>query len=640
MRRVASRHSPRQWRRLEWRPALLVAAVLLTYANSLSGPFVLDDQAAIVQNPSIRGSWLAALRSPAPDSPVAGRPVANLSFALNYAAGGLDVLGYHVVNIALHAACAWLAYLFLRLTLELPRVRAQVMLEPRTTAFAVTLVWAVHPLNSEVVNYLSQRTESLMAVCYLGSIVCSARAASTTRRRWTLAAVLICAVGTLCKESMATAPLVVMVYDRVFLFGSWRDALRSRWMLYVGLASSWAVLGAVLALSPRGAVAGFGSGVSPWTYLLNQALIITEYLRLSFWPDTLVAFYGWPMPLSIQDVWPQASFLVGLLLASVIALVRWPLVGFAGIWFFVTLAPASSIVPVATEVGAERRMYLPLLAVVAVVLVGATVVARRWRFGARAIVHAPSADVSRERLRIAGYTGLGAIVLALSVVTVARNREYRSALTLTRTIVERRPTAVGHHMFAEQLSLAGRAEEAVPHLQQALEGGNSRAGYLLGVIEFNRGDVDEAIARLDAFVKTAGVPRVPRWLEPPTDEILRARVALGLAFLQRRNWTRAEQEANAALAVAPRYVEAHAVRAHALFGQERWADAASAYETYVMARPVDVEALLNLGVSLVATERLPQALPIFRRAVTLAPSNARARRLLALAQEDAARGAR
>ncbi len=120
----------------------------------------------------------------------------------------------------------------------------------------------------------------------------------------------------LCKESMATAPLLVVLYDRVFLFDSWRDAVRSRWKFYAGLAVAWIVLAAVLLSNPRGDVAGFSSGVPVWTYLLNQAALIVEYVRLAVWPRALVAFYGWPQPLSLADVWPQAAVIVGLLVAT------------------------------------------------------------------------------------------------------------------------------------------------------------------------------------------------------------------------------------------------------------------------------------------------------------------------------------
>ena len=137
-----------------WRAAVIALAVAVTYANSLRGPFVIDDQAAIVQNEQIRRlSRLGDVLLPESESPVAGRPLVSLSFALNYAAGGLDVRGYHAVNIALHLACALLAFGLIRRTLELPRLRRHFDGSSSINlAFAAALLWAVHPLNSEVVE--------------------------------------------------------------------------------------------------------------------------------------------------------------------------------------------------------------------------------------------------------------------------------------------------------------------------------------------------------------------------------------------------------------------------------------------------------------------------------------------------------
>ena len=104
---------------------------------------------------------------------------------------------------------------------------------------------------------------------------------------------------------------------------------------------------------------GFSTGVSGWSYALNQCDMLAHYLRLAIWPRSLVLLYGEPRPLTLFAVWPSAVLIALLLGLTVLALVTRPMLGFLGAWFFVTLAPTSSVVPIATEVGAERRMYLP-----------------------------------------------------------------------------------------------------------------------------------------------------------------------------------------------------------------------------------------------------------------------------------------
>ncbi len=624
----------------------LAAAVTLTYANSLSGAFVLDDQAAIVQNPQIRDlSRLRDVLVPAPDSPVAGRPLASLTLALNHAAGGLDVRGYHVVNAGLHLACALFVLALVRRTAIRWNAVHAGRVDASRVSFAAALLWGVHPLNSEVVNYLSQRTESLMALCYLATLYAALRAAvpadgqildapgrDRNRTRWGVCAIAACLCGALAKESIATAPVIVVLFDRVFLFASWRAQWRARGWLYAGLAGAWLVVGAVVAAGSRAAVVGFSSGVSPWTYLLNQASVITTYLRLTVWPDALVAFYGWPQPMTLAGSAPYLAFLLVLLVATGMALWKWPPLGFLGAWFFITLAPASSIVPVSTEVGAERRMYLPLVAVAVLAALAIETVRRQGVHRARSPISARLAGVGALVIVLGGAT-------ALALVTVDRNAEYRTTLGLIQTIVERRPTPVAHHMLAEELARAGRPDEAMAPLRLAIAGGNTRARYPLGQILAGRGQHDDAIEQLEAFVRTYQPrhPPVPAWLEPPLTEVIPARFLLGRIYGARGEWNRSDEQARLILALVPGHVGAHRLLADSAFARRQWADAIQHYRAYLARQPHDVESQINYGIAHVAVERLDDAVAAFRRAAELDPSHARARELLALAETDRAR---
>ena len=152
--------------------AALVLLGSLAYANSLDGVFVIDDFYTIVDNPDIRTPWSASLvRSSWGESAVLGRPLTALTFSINYALHGLDVRGYHVGNIAVHLLCALTLFGLIR------RVRQSVVF-----AFVCASLWMLHPLNSEVVNYISQRTESMMALFYLLTIYASVRAHAACTR--------------------------------------------------------------------------------------------------------------------------------------------------------------------------------------------------------------------------------------------------------------------------------------------------------------------------------------------------------------------------------------------------------------------------------------------------------------------------
>src|ERR1051325_8264356 len=313
--------------------SLAVVAFAL-YANALAAPFVFDDDYAIVVNEQIR--HISTSLSPTErGSPLAGRPLVSLTFAVNYALGGLDPRGYRLVNIAIHVVNALLLFevvgraLTARQNEKAPRAAA-----PHTTAFPIAVMWMVHPLASEPIDYVSQRTELMMATFFLATLYC---------RGW--ASVLCCALGMACKETMVVAPIVVMLHDRVL-------GLRQQPRHYAALCATWLILIALLWSSPRGDSAGFaGASVSPWEYLLNQSAMIVRYLRLAFWPRDLVLDYGEPTHVTFQQVAPEFFIVAALLAATAVAFVRRPPLGFLGAWFFLTLAPTSSSMTTSTEVG-------------------------------------------------------------------------------------------------------------------------------------------------------------------------------------------------------------------------------------------------------------------------------------------------
>jgi protein O-mannosyl-transferase len=148
----------------------------LTYANALARPFMFDDMSAIVDNEQIRSLSDPRVLLPERERPVSGRPLVNLSFAVNYALGGLDSWGYHAVNLVTHVLCGVLLMAVVGDTLALPQMPAALREQADLLGFIVALFWLVHPLNSEVVAYVTQRTESMMAFFFLLTLYASTRA--------------------------------------------------------------------------------------------------------------------------------------------------------------------------------------------------------------------------------------------------------------------------------------------------------------------------------------------------------------------------------------------------------------------------------------------------------------------------------
>jgi tetratricopeptide (TPR) repeat protein len=486
-----------------------------------------------------------------------------LSLALNFAAGDLEARGYRVVNLALHLACALTLYGILRRTLERIDAPLQLAGSGARLATAIALLWLVHPLQTESINYISQRTETLMGFNFLMTIYCLLRGAESERFWWHGGAVLFSVLGMMSKEVMATAPILALLFDRTFLAGSFRLALRRRWGLYIGLAAGWLVLATQLWSDPHIGMVGF-SGLGWWQYAVNQFAVIAKYLKLICWPHPLLLDYGPPRPLSLAAVAPQAVLVVALLIAVVAALRYRPRIGFAGAWFFVILAPTSSFIPILTEVGAERRLYLPLASVVTLIVLAVDRLFRRR--GSRA--------GNRWRRGVGGLL-FGIVFAALVVATYHRNGEYRSARSIWQTVVDRFPeNHRGHNNLGVELAAAGQLDRALQHYREA--------------VRIYPGYAD-------------------------------ARINLGNALAVRRRWTAAVEQYRFALEVNPEIAELHYNLARALAATEQAPQAVDHYRKALRLDPRYVKAHNNLGATYLSTGQIDLAIEHLQAALRLDP---------------------
>lgn len=467
--------------------AALAAAIAIVYARALAGPFVFDDQTAIVGNTTLRAlAPLGDVLVQPPDLTISGRPLVALSLALNYAQAELDPRPYRATNALVHWLCALLVFGVLRRTLRSPRLAARFGPRADGLALAGAFLFALHPLASEVVCYVSARTESLMAAFYLATLYLAIRARESARPwGWVAGAVACCALGMACKEVMVSAPLVVALHDWVFWGRAEGRARRVRAATWAGLAATWAVLAALVLEAPRADSAGFEHWVTPLVYLWNQCRVLPRYLGLVVWPHPLLFDYGTPLPLGLHDVWPGALLLAALFALSLFALWRWPAAGFVGIACFAVLSASSSVVPVVSEVGAERRMYLPLAALLALGVCGV--------------------DLALERLRAQalGRWLAGAAVVALAALSFARAGDYRTEIALWESDLRAAPNNRRVHYNL------GKAYE---HAGQADAARNQQILAVLGEIDFYSAVLplqpDQVRSRVDlgAVYEVAGKP--------------------------------------------------------------------------------------------------------------------------------------
>ena len=580
-------------RTIAWVGLALVLAILAAYANSLSGPFVYDDQPSIALNSTIRSLWPPwdALTPPAGGITVSGRPVLNLSFALDYAVGGLAVRSYHLTNLAIHALAALALFGIVRRTLSLPSLRGMPASASAALplAFATALLWALHPLQTESVTYLVQRAESLMGLFYFLTLYSCIRALEPgSAPCWPIPAIAACALGMATKENMVSAPLIALLYDRTFVAGSFAAAWRRHRGLYVGLAATWLLLAALIVANGTDRAGSMGLTVSNswWGYVLIQVPALARYLSLSFWPQSLVFDYG-PVPVgSFGHAVLEAVAAIALVAATLLALWRRPMAGFLGGWFFAILAP-TFVIPAKIQQIAEHRMYLPLAAIVVAVVL-----------------------VARH---LAGWRRTVAVLTVIAAVpgflTARRNQVYRDEITLWSDTVAKRPAnALAHANLASALADAHRLAESIAQNRLALrlQPDLPPALATLGSSLAESGQLDEALPLLERAAQL-----------DPTNARIHLDLGIALDLLGRPADALPRYEV--AVRLNPLLDAAHNSLGDALCRSGRAAEGIPHLEEALRLNPALAEAHFNLSTALVPAGRLPEATAHFETAFRLQP---------------------
>lgn len=568
--------------------AILAAAAILAYWRTFSVPLLFDDETSIATNPTIR--HLGSALWPPVDATVGGRPVLNLSLAFNYALGGTAVWGYHAANLAIHIMAGLALFGIVRRTLA-GRAEASASL----VAFSVSLLWTLHPLQTESVTYLIQRAESLMGLFYLLTLYCFIRGAGADGaggRKWYVASVAACLLGMGTKEVMVSAPLIVLLYDRAFLTGSFREALRRRRRVYAGLAATWLLLVLLVVLTKgRGGSAGYGTRVTLWSYALTQLPAVVHYLWLCLWPRTLIFDYGSALEIASLRVVPCALIVAGLIAATAWALARRPALGFLGASFFAILAPSSSVVPVATETIAEHRMYLPLIPVVVLAVIGI----HRW-------------------LRAAGLPVCLVLAAGLAWGTWQRNEAYRSNEAIWGDTVAKLPDneRAQYNLACYLEKEPGRLGDAIAHYGEALrlKPDYAEAHCNLGMALASLGRTQEAVAHYDEAIRLKpGFAEAHNNLGNALNTLGRRREAIG--------------EFEGALRLRPGYVEAHNNLGCALAATPgRLNDAVAQFGEALRLDPGFYQANYNMGNALNSLGRTQEAVAQYEQALRIKPDDA------------------
>lgn len=468
-----------------WAPLLVVGAGILAYFNSFTGAFVFDDMIVIKDNPEIAQFFPFSLHS---------RFLVDLTFKLSYASGGTEkVADYHAFNIAIHILAGLLLFGIIRRTLLLPKMSADDGASAAWVAAFSAAIWVAHPLQTESVTYICQRYESMMGMFLLASLYGFIRAQGSARPRvWYDLAIVACACGMVSKEGMIAAPVIIFLYDRFFLAGSFREMRAQRGMVHLALAATSGLLIGTTLLGSAGAMSqGKASflvpAISPLDYGLNQFPVILHYLSLSVAPVSQCLDYWWPLTRNPADLVFPALVVLTLLGLSVWGFRKGAPAGFAGTWFFVTLAPSSSLVPIA-DLAFEHRMYLPLASIAVLAVAGLhrlmTACRERWEGCPHRVLFSSVAT---------------AATAVLIVLTAQRNMVYRSEESVWADVVAKQPHNLRARNNLAVVLAESRQAEKIPEAIRQLE----------AVLSLIPGDVRKALE--SGRLKVIGLFRANTW---------------------------------------------------------------------------------------------------------------------------------
>jgi len=683
---LAQGRGPKAWVVL----VVLAAPLLFVYGRALRAPLIFDDASSLVQNTSLHSLWPLVgthehpgpLR-PAADLPTAGRPLVNLTFALNYRFGGVDPFGYHVFNLLIHCFSALLLFAIVRRTLLLPRFRGRFESSSGWLALTAALVWSLHPLQTEAVIYITQRTELMFAFFLFATLYCSLRylqlrpfpwedlvrrdgslepIPKQSRRGgqsqfapktpqiwdsprpfwdrllhtvyssspqspasnaqspglvWLFLATLSSACGMACKEVMVVAPLVVLLFDRAFVSGSFIASLRRSKPLYVALAATWLVLVALNLSTPRSKSAGFHLGLSLPIWWATQCKVVLTYLKLAIWPDPLLLHYELPYLETVSSAWVYVLLVIMLAGVALVLFWRNTATGFALVVAAMVLAP-TSIVPIPTEMAAERRMYVPLAALVSLVVVGGYVLIRNC--------FASQSDVRRssQGANAGPMLGIACGLLVASVfgiVSAARLQTYNDPLQLWQQVADHQPN---NYMALYNLGLllnhAGREEESFRALQAAVaanpNAANSHSAF--GFALLNAGRIPEAIESLKAALA----------LEPNHVGALNN---MGRALIMTEQNAEAVAYLKRALELNSGHADAHHNLGKALANTGQLDAAIDELKTAQRLAPDDLDVVNSLATALSFGNRVTEAIEVLQEAVARQPGNGALRNSLGVA---------
>ncbi|CAN2045515.1 protein O-mannosyl-transferase [Candidatus Magnetomoraceae bacterium gMMP-1] len=548
---------------------ILVIAGFLVYSNALQGPFMFDDGNNIVVNPHIRLIKLSldGLERAAFKSVHSHRPVANISFALNYYFHQYHVVGYHIVNVLIHIITGMLLFVFIQITLSLPGVNADKS-SSLWISFFTALLWLVHPIQTQSVAYIVQRMNSMAAMFYVLSFLLYVKARLADKKKWALFAgcVLAGLLAMGCKEIAVTLPFFILLYEWYF-FQDLSKLWLKRNAIYLIVLGIILISIVFIYMGPNPVERILSTYVNrDFTLtqrLLTEFRVVIHYLSLLFYPHPSRLNLDYDFPLSTSLIHPVSTLLCLCLIVFLIGFAIYSakkerLISFGILWFFGNLVIESSVIGL--EIIFEHRTYLPSI------FVSLIIVMLTYRY---------------IKLKWFKPAILCALALVCSVWTYERNKVWSDNVVLWKDCTAKSPEKIRpYNNLGLALVLHNKFDEAILYYKKALQIKPDASDVYnnMGLVLSGLGKADEAISN---FSK--------------------------------------------ALEINPDLAQAHNNLGKELRNQNRLDEAIFHYRKALKICPGSEEVHNNIGVALAVQGKLDKAIEHFRVALRIDPGHVGAR---------------
>jgi len=482
---------------------LMTLFVFLIYSNTFQSPWILDDFNNILLNPSVR---IENLDSESLWKPIHAyllgerldRPLARLTFALNWYFGGKDTWGYHLVNISIHALCACFLFLTVRALHSTPRGGSG-RANPYAVSLIAALLWAANPVQTQAVTYIVQRMAALAGFFYIVGLYCfiQCRLSGTTRRRcvWGGGCLVGFLLGVASKENAVLLPLALALVEMVFFQHEQPKRPVRRWLpvLAVSAVSVIGFMGAFF-FTQGDTLSLFNYDsryFTLWERLLTQPRVLLFYLSQLFYPVPFRLSIEHDIALSTSAFHPWStlpSILVVFLLIALAAKKHrsWPYLSFGVLFFFLNHLIESSIIPL--ELVFEHRNYIPSMFLFVPVAGGL------WSMLDYCRRH-------RQRLYMVSATSIVLLIIFIGTGTYVRNMAWESPETLWTDAVRKAPSSgrALAYLAMVQSEYPGGAHFALRLYEAALAGTKTNK-YLepeifnnMAALYYDAGDFNQAI---------------------------------------------------------------------------------------------------------------------------------------------------